>query len=38
MIGSAQEVRIAAERLGAAEICNIYGSTETYGNCVRHTP
>jgi fatty-acyl-CoA synthase len=34
MIGSAQEVRIAAEQLGASEICNIYGSTETYGNCV----
>ena len=33
MIGSPEEVRIAAERLGAAEICNIYGSTETYGNC-----
>jgi fatty-acyl-CoA synthase len=26
-------VRIAAEQLGAAEICNIYGSTEIYGNC-----
>ena len=23
----------AAEELGAAEICNIYGQTETYGNC-----
>lgn len=33
MIGSAEEVRIAAEQLGAAEICNIYGATETYGNC-----
>jgi fatty-acyl-CoA synthase len=33
MIGSAQEVRIAAEQLGAAQICNIYGSTEIYGNC-----
>jgi len=33
MIGSAEEVRIAAEELGAANICNIYGSTETYGNC-----
>lgn len=33
MIGSAQEVRIAAEQLGAAQICNIYGSTESYGNC-----
>ncbi len=34
MIGSPEEVRIAAEQLGAAEICNIYGSTEIYGNCV----
>lgn len=33
MIGSPQEVRIAAEELGAAQICNIYGSTEIYGNC-----
>jgi fatty-acyl-CoA synthase len=33
MIGSPEEVRIAAEELGAARICNIYGSTETYGNC-----
>ena len=33
MIGSAEEVRIAAEELGAAAICNIYGATETYGNC-----
>jgi fatty-acyl-CoA synthase len=33
MIGSPEEVRIAAEELGVREICNIYGSTETYGNC-----
>jgi fatty-acyl-CoA synthase len=33
MIGSPEEVRIAAAELGAAEVCNIYGSTETYGNC-----
>jgi fatty-acyl-CoA synthase len=33
MIGSPEDVRIAAEELGAAQICNIYGSTETYGNC-----
>jgi fatty-acyl-CoA synthase len=33
MIGSPEEVRIAAEELGAAQICNIYGSTEIYGNC-----
>jgi fatty-acyl-CoA synthase len=33
MIGSPKEVRIAAEDLGAAQICNIYGATEIYGNC-----
>jgi fatty-acyl-CoA synthase len=33
MIGSPEEVRIAAEDLGANHICNIYGSTEVYGNC-----
>jgi fatty-acyl-CoA synthase len=33
MIGSPEEVRVAAEELGAAQICNIYGSTESYGNC-----
>ncbi|MDX2159320.1 MAG: class I adenylate-forming enzyme family protein [Hyphomicrobiaceae bacterium] len=32
-IGAPQDVRKAAEVLGAARICNIYGSTETYGNC-----
>jgi fatty-acyl-CoA synthase len=33
MSGSPVEVRIAAEDLGARQICNIYGSTEIYGNC-----
>jgi len=33
MIGTAEEVRIAATELGVADICNIYGATETYGNC-----
>jgi fatty-acyl-CoA synthase len=33
MIGSPEEVRIAADELGASHICNIYGSTEVYGNC-----
>ena len=33
MIGSPEEVRIAAEDLGVRQICNIYGSTEVYGNC-----
>lgn len=32
-IGTAQDVINAAEGLGAAEICNVYGATETYGNC-----
>ena len=32
-IGSPQDVITAARELGATEICNIYGSTETYGNC-----
>lgn len=35
MIGSPEEVRLAAAELGAAQICNIYGATEIYGNsCV----
>jgi fatty-acyl-CoA synthase len=32
-IGSPEDVRRAAEVLGVVGICNIYGSTETYGNC-----
>ncbi len=32
-IGAPQDVLKAANVLGAREICNIYGSTETYGNC-----
>jgi len=32
-IGAPQDVLKAAEVLGAARICNIYGSTEVYGNC-----
>ncbi len=32
-IGAPQDVLKAAEVLGANRICNIYGSTETYGNC-----
>ncbi len=32
-IGSPEDVRLAAEVLGAAGICNVYGLTETYGNC-----
>jgi fatty-acyl-CoA synthase len=32
-IGSPQDVIKAAETLGAAEICNVYGSSEAGGNC-----
>ena len=32
-IGAPQDVVTAAEVLGAPEICNVYGQTETYGNC-----
>lgn len=32
-IGSPQDVIAAAEILGAREICNIYGASETCGNC-----
>ncbi len=32
-IGSPQDVIKAAETLGAAELCNVYGSSETGGNC-----
>ncbi len=33
MIGSPEEFLFAVDRLGAAELCNIYGATETCGNC-----
>ena len=32
-IGTAQDVVDAANILGVRDICNIYGSSETYGNC-----
>lgn len=32
-IGPPTEVRLVHEQLGADLVCNIYGSTETYGNC-----
>jgi fatty-acyl-CoA synthase len=32
-IGAPQDIITAATVLGAAEICNVYGQTETYGNC-----
>ena len=31
-IGTPEQVRLLAE-LGAHEVCNVYGLTETYGNC-----
>ena len=33
MIGSPEEFLFATETLGAGELCNIYGATETCGNC-----
>lgn len=33
MIGPPSEVTLVAEQLGVDGICNIYGSTEVYGNC-----
>jgi fatty-acyl-CoA synthase len=32
-IGAPQDVLVAAQVLGASEICNVYGQTESYGNC-----
>ena len=32
-IGTPEQVRLLAEGLGAREVCNVYGLTETYGNC-----
>jgi fatty-acyl-CoA synthase len=32
-LGSPEDVRRAAVELAAPRICNIYGQTETYGNC-----
>ncbi|MFN0317313.1 MAG: class I adenylate-forming enzyme family protein [Burkholderiales bacterium] len=32
-IGSPRDIEVAALTLGAREICNIYGQTESYGNC-----
>ena len=33
MIGSPEEFLFAVETLGVTELCNVYGATETYGNC-----
>jgi fatty-acyl-CoA synthase len=32
-LGTEAEIRRTLEELGVAKICNIYGGTETYGNC-----
>lgn len=32
-IGSTEEFMVAVDTLGAPELCNIYGATETCGNC-----
>jgi fatty-acyl-CoA synthase len=32
-IGPPEDIAMTIETLGAAELCNVYGSTETYGNC-----
>jgi len=32
-IGRPEEVRRAVDQLGIENICNVYGSTEVYGNC-----
>jgi len=32
-IGPPEDITLTIQALGAAELCNVYGSTETYGNC-----
>ncbi len=32
-IGPSEDMAMTIEALGAEELCNVYGSTETYGNC-----
>jgi fatty-acyl-CoA synthase len=32
-IGTAADVAAVADTLGAREVCNVYGQTESYGNC-----
>lgn len=32
-LGAPDDIRRTAQELGIPEICNIYGQTETYGNC-----
>ena len=32
-IGLPEDIRMTIEAVGARELCNVYGATETYGNC-----
>src|SRR5437762_10059761 len=32
-IGPPEDIEMTMEAVGARELCNVYGSTETYGNC-----
>jgi fatty-acyl-CoA synthase len=32
-IGTPEDFRLATDCLGVSELCNVYGATETYGNC-----
>jgi fatty-acyl-CoA synthase len=32
-IGPPEDIALTIQALGAAELCTVYGSTETYGNC-----
>ena len=32
-IGPPEDIAMTTEAVGAAELCNVYGATETYGNC-----
>ncbi len=32
-IGLAEDIQMTMDAVGAREMCNVYGSTETYGNC-----
>ena len=32
-IGPPEDIVMTISALGAAELCKVYGSTETYGNC-----
>src|SRR5260370_38578711 len=32
-IGPPDDIAMTMEAVGAPELCNVYGSTETYGNC-----